>query len=265
MQLPCCWVLLYHCNRLSQRTWNWKMWNRINDWYQEVIIDLFALRKYVSSPLGEITLSLAHAVLHCSPLCLPVPFVTAPRIAHSHWSSYRRAIFHISHIRSPYLSCSAWARHAKLIQAPTTCAEFSDRRSQRCEIHIDFIRYSVFACNRIRLIPFPITQEITWGYTLLINEKVELYVGIWMYSTRTNWDSGGNDNCYNYLQYHLFTEHLTINWCSYIKSTHRDDKVVYECVSPSTCAYASVCRGVMDEWCCWYSNHAAYLFYGSLS
>lgn len=148
-------------------TWNWKMWNRINDqndWYQEVIIDLFLLRKYVLSPLLLENHSVLgfNAVLHCSPLWLPVPFVTAARIAHSHWSSYHSAIFHISHIRSPYLSFSAWARHAKLIQAPNTCAEFSDQRSQWCEIHIDFIRYSVFACNRIGLIPFPIIQEITW-------------------------------------------------------------------------------------------------------
>lgn len=85
-----------------------------------------------------------------------------PRIAHSHWSSYHRAIFHISHIRSPYLSSSVGARHAKLIRAPSTCAESSDRRLRRCEIRIDFIRYSVFACNRIGLIPFPITQEMTW-------------------------------------------------------------------------------------------------------
>lgn len=129
------------------------------------------------------------AVLHCSPLWLSVPFVTAARIAHSHWSSYHSAIFHISHIRSPYLSPSAWARHAKLIQAPDTCTEFSDQRSQRCEIHIDFIRYSVFACNRIGLIPFPITQEITWKYTsVLINEKVEFLTSpqTWIYSAHTN-------------------------------------------------------------------------------
>lgn len=87
-------------------------------------------------------------------LWLSVPFVTAAHDAHSRWSSYHSAIFHISHIRSPYLSSSARARHAKLIQAPHTCAEFSEQRSQRCEIHIDFIRYSVFACNRIGLIPF---------------------------------------------------------------------------------------------------------------
>lgn len=84
------------------------------------------------------------------------------RIAHSHWSSYHRAIFHISHIRSPYLSSSAGARHAKLIQASNTCAEFSDQRLRPYEMRIDFMRYSVFTCNRIGLIPFPITQEMTW-------------------------------------------------------------------------------------------------------
>lgn len=172
--------------------WNWKMWENkwLSDWYQEVIIDLFVLRKYVSSSLLLENHSVlgSNAVLHCSPLWLPVPFVTAACIAHSHWSSYHSAIFHISHIRSPYLSSSAWARHAKLIQAPNTCAEFSDQRSQRCEIHIDFIRYSVFACNRIGLIPFPITQEITWKYTLLINEEVEFLTGLWtlIYSANTN-------------------------------------------------------------------------------
>lgn len=137
----------------------------------------------------KIILSLAlMPFLHCSPLWLPVPFVTAAGIAHSHWSSYHSAIFHISHIRSPYLSSSAWARHAKLIQPLNTCAEFSDQRSQRCEIHIDFIRYSVFACNGIALIPVPITQKIKWKYTLLINEKVELltFPRIWIYSPHLN-------------------------------------------------------------------------------
>lgn len=136
----------------------------LNGGYQEVIIDLLVLRRWnVLSPLllEHHSVLGSDAVLHRSPLWLPVPFVTAARIAHSHWSSYHSAIFHISHIRSPYLSSSAWARHAKLIQAPNTCTEFSDQRLQWCEIHIDFICSSLFACNRIGLIPFPITQEIT--------------------------------------------------------------------------------------------------------
>lgn len=128
----------------------------------------------ISTALGNHSVLDSKAVLHCSPLWLPVPFVTAACIAHSRWSSYHTAIFHISHIRSPYLSSSAWARHAKLIQAPCTCAEFTEQRSQWCEIHIDFICYSVYARNSIDLIPFPITREITWKYTLLTNEKVGL-------------------------------------------------------------------------------------------
>lgn len=166
------------------------MWNRINDLYQGVIIDLFVLRKYVSSQLLLENHSVldSNAVLHCSPLWLPVPFVTAACIAHSHWSSHHSAIFHISHIRSPYLSSSAWARHAKLILAPNTCTEFGEQRSQRCEIHIDFICYSACACNSIRLIPFPITQEITWKYIVLINEKLEFLTDpqTWIYSAHTN-------------------------------------------------------------------------------
>lgn len=93
---------------------------RLNDRYQEVIVDPLALRRWnVLSPLllEHHSVLGSDAVLHRSPLWLPVPFVTAARIAHSHWSSYHSAIFHISHIRSPYLSSSAWARHAKLIQA----------------------------------------------------------------------------------------------------------------------------------------------------
>lgn len=171
-------------------TWNWKMGNRINDWYQEDIIDLFVPRKYVSSPLLTENHSVldSNAVLHCSPLLLPVPFVTAASIAHSRWSSYHSAIFHISHIRSPYLVSSAWARHAKLILAPNTCTEFGEQRSQRCEIHIDFTGYSVCACsNTVRFIPFPITREITWKYIFMINDKVEFVAApqTWIYTQIT--------------------------------------------------------------------------------
>lgn len=156
------WIIT-HLEYLCIDIWKLKMkCNKgLHNCFEGVVCDLFQQACFVSS---ETLLSLALTLLlHRSPLWLPVPFVIAAGIAHSHWSSYHSAIFHISHIRSPYLSSSAWARHANLIQPPSTCTEFSDCGSQWCEIHIDFISYFVLACNGIQLILFPITVEITWS------------------------------------------------------------------------------------------------------
>lgn len=57
----------------------------------------------------------------------------------------------------------------KLIQAPATCAEFSDQRSQPCEIHIDLICFSVFARNRIKT--YPISNS--WGDNMRVHMGVD--------------------------------------------------------------------------------------------